>query len=998
MTKEEYINSRYNDYLRYWANIGLGFGSLVILSLIPLDYLATPENFRVFLAYRFCTAAVLFLLYLVNKKVTDQHRVTISVILAATAVSTMVALMVAKFGGHQSPYAPGFILVGIFVSGIIPLSFRASLISSLIVYGFYGVPILLYDSISNIPYFASESILIFACISTMLIMRYFANKRLFHEFTLQHEIEQYKASLEDQVKDRTHQLSSTIMQLEQEVQDREEAEHKLIESQEIFRRVAEDSPLAISMITQEGVIEYVNKKHAEIMGYIREDIPTLEQWWSLAYPDKTDRAQVRAEWQNLLERLLRGEQIPNVERQITCKDGTVKDLELRIVRVADKIIVAFDDITERRRIDDLIRRAKDDWEDTFNTINDAITIHDRDFNIIRANSAAERLLGKHAADIIRHKCFSSYHGTDKAPADCPSCQSMINGIPSVTEVFEPHLNRHIEIKALPRFDKSGALIGVIHIVRDITERKKAEEALFEEQNFAFNLLENLAIAAFVLDSSHRIMLWNKACEELTGCNALEMIGTDTQWTPFYKEQRPTVADLILDKRNDDISGLYQKYSRSTLNPLAIKAEGWYKNLGGKDRYIAFEASPIFNRGGTMIASIETLQDLTDSKRLEEQLLQAQKIEAIGQLAGGVAHDFNNILTAIVGYAHLTLVKMPNDEPLRKNVEQILQASDKATALTQSLLAFSRKQILNPKTVDLNDIVNRLEKLLIRLIREDIQIATMMTAEALNVFADTGQVEQVLMNLVTNARDAMPKGGQIVIRTETILMDSAFVSAHGFGKSGRYALLSISDTGEGMDAKTREKIFEPFFTTKEQGRGTGLGLAMVYGIIKQHEGFIDVYSEPGIGSTFRIYLPITAGIIEAREAAKDHVTIRGGTETVLLAEDDNALRKLISTILRNQGYTVLEAVDGADAVQQYAENRAVIHLLILDGIMPRKNGREALDEIRLINPSVKALFVSGYTGDIISRQGLLEPGFNVIQKPLAPSALLNKVRELLDAGN
>ncbi len=869
MTKEQYIISRYNDYLHYWASIGLKFGPIVTLSLIPLDYFASPQNFSTFLAYRFCTAAVLFLLYLYNRKMTNQKRVNVSIMLAATAVSAMVALMVAKFGGHQSPYAVGFILVGIFVSGIVPLSFGACLMSSLIVYAIYLIPVLLYEPITNVPYFASESILIFACISTMLIMRYFANKRLFHEFELQFDVEQYKTHLEEQVEDRTHQLSTTIMHLEQEVQDREQAEKELIES-------------------------------------------------------------------------------------------------------------------------------KNNWEDTFNTINDAITIHDRDFNIERVNSAAERLLGKSVDELLGNKCFRSYHGTDRAPEGCPSCLTLQNGIPSVTELFEPHLDKYLEIKALPRHDRQGALVGVIHIVRDITERKRAEEALSEQQDFASNLIENSAVATFVLDSSHRIMLWNKACEELTGCTREEMIGTTNQWQPFYGEQRPTIADVIIDSRRDDLDELYQNYSSSSLNPLAIKAEGWYKNLGGRDRYISFEASPIFNSSRTLIAAIETLQDITERKRLEEQLLQAQKIEAVGQLAGGVAHDFNNILTAIVGYAHLTLMKMPQDEPLRKNVEQILQASDKAAALTQSLLAFSRKQIMTPKPVDLNDIVKRLEKLLIRLIREDIQIATTYTADALTIFADTGQIEQVLMNLVTNARDAMPLGGRIVIKTETMQMDSHFIEAHGYGKAGKYALLSVSDNGQGMEAKIRERIFEPFFTTKEQGKGTGLGLAMVYGIIKQHEGFIDVYSEPGKGTTFKIYLQLSTGRVEHEKVQEESVAIKGGAETVLVAEDDSALRKLMITILHNQGYTVIDAIDGEDAVQKYSNNSDVIQLLILDGIMPKKNGKEALEEIRLINPNVKALFVSGYAEDIISKQGLLEPGINFIQKPLSPSVLLNKMRELLDA--
>jgi CheY-like chemotaxis protein len=267
---------------------------------------------------------------------------------------------------------------------------------------------------------------------------------------------------------------------------------------------------------------------------------------------------------------------------------------------------------------------------------------------------------------------------------------------------------------------------------------------------------------------------------------------------------------------------------------------------------------------------------------------------------------------------------------------------------------------------------------------------------LTVMADAGHIEQVLMNLVANARDAMPKGGQIIITTEKIQMDSEFVDVRGYGKARRYALLSVSDDGEGIDSKIRDKIFEPFFTTKEQGKGTGLGLAMVYGIVKQHEGFIDVGSEPGKGTVFKVYLPLSEGGVETKETRDDSAAIKGGAETVLLAEDDNSVRKLISTVLHNQGYTVIEATEGEDAVQKFSSNSDIIQLLILDGIMPKKNGKEAFYEIRSINPSVKALFLSGYAEDIVSKQGLFEPDTNFIQKPLSLTVLLKKVRELLDA--
>lgn len=768
------------------------------------------------------------------------------------------------------------------------------------------------------------------------------------------------------------------------------------ESQERFRRLLDDSPMAISIINREGTIEYVNKTHQEIMGYDLTDIPTLERWWSLAYPDAEERKLISLAWNDIVERLFRGERINNVMRRITCKDGTVKDLELRITRLWDTIIVTFDDITERAKMESLLRRAKEDWEETFNIINDAITVQDSDFNIIRANKAAEGLLGLPFSKMLSRKCYECFHGTYSPLRDCPICVSLKDGTPSVTEIFEPHLDKYLEIKALPRFDKTGSLSGIIHIVRDITQRKKTEMELAEQQGLVSNLIDNSAVATFVLDRSHKIMIWNKACEELTGSKASDMIGTDNQWRPFYPFQRPTVADVIIAGDHANLPHLYMTYSTSTLNPLAIRAEGWYKNLGGRDRYIVFEASPIYDGNGELIAAIETLQDLTESKRLEAQLLQSQKIEAIGQLAGGVAHDFNNILTAIVGYAHLALVRLSSDDPLRINMEQILQASDRATALTRGLLAFSRKQIMNPGRVSLNEIVIRIQKLLARLIREDIHIETHCSEDELTVFADSGQIEQVIMNLVTNARDSMPEGGLIVIRTSMFSMDKDFVDTHGFGKVGPYARLLISDTGVGMDEKTKQKIFEPFFTTKEQGKGTGLGLSMVYGIVKQHDGFINVYSSPGKGTSFQIYLPLVAGGARVEPSQELTIVAKSGSETILLAEDDSSLRELMSFILRSHGYTVVEALDGDDAAAKYAANSEGFQLLILDVIMPKINGKEVLQKIRLINPSAKAIFISGYAEDIISRQRVIESGTNFIQKPFSPSEFLKKVREVLDA--
>jgi PAS domain S-box-containing protein len=396
------------------------------------------------------------------------------------------------------------------------------------------------------------------------------------------------------------------------------------------------------------------------------------------------------------------------------------------------------------------------------------------------------------------------------------------------------------------------------------------------------------------------------------------------------------------------------------------------------------------------AKLVMATDISERRKLEDQLRHAQKMEAVGRLAGGVAHDFNNILTAIIGYGSLSLMKTREDDPLRHNIEEILAASQRGATLTKGLLAFSRKQIINPRPVNISDIIERVGKLLVRLIGEDIRLETKLAASDLVVIADSGQIEQVLMNLATNARDSMPDGGLLRIETRLVTLDEQFIVAHNYGKAGAYAQITLTDTGTGMDAKTAEMIFEPFFTTKEMGRGTGLGLSMVYGIVKQHEGYINVYTEPGQGTAFKIYLPLAGRTQQSNEAPRDlPKPLRGGAETILVAEDDPSIRQLAKSVLEEFGYTVVEASDGEEAIEKIRAGQDRIKLLLLDVIMPKKNGKEVYDEAKKLVPGIKVLFASGYTADIIHRKGIVEEGQDFISKPLSPGELLKKIREVLE---
>ena len=394
-------------------------------------------------------------------------------------------------------------------------------------------------------------------------------------------------------------------------------------------------------------------------------------------------------------------------------------------------------------------------------------------------------------------------------------------------------------------------------------------------------------------------------------------------------------------------------------------------------------------------NMELERKIVEQKRTEEQLRQAQKMEAIGRFSAGIAHDFNNILTVIVGYAYMIQMKLPGDEQLHYNMDQIMAATERAKNLTRSLLVFSKKQELKMEPLNLNDCIRNVENFLHRIIGEDVRLRLALTEVHIWIVADQGHIEQVLMNLATNARDAMPDGGIFSIGTDVIDIDNAFVTMHGFGAPGRYAVITVADSGTGMDEATRQRIFEPFFTTKEVGHGTGLGLAIIYGIVKQHNGYITVYSEPGQGTTFNIYLPRMRG--DACRASESSCLrrISRGNETLLVVDDEVPIRNFLELFLTELGYRVFFAADGQEAVDVFREKMSEIDLVLMDVIMPNKNGREAALEIRNMRSDVKIIFTSGYPYDLVHGRKLLDDDESLLMKPLTPTELAARIRKSLD---
>jgi PAS domain S-box-containing protein len=553
--------------------------------------------------------------------------------------------------------------------------------------------------------------------------------------------------------------------------------------------------------------------------------------------------------------------------------------------------------------------------------------------------------------------------------------------------------RNVDVTGISEFDRIGRAVNEAfqkerdrteELKIELAERLKAENMLKESEARITLILTSIAEGIFGTDQHGRCTFCNPAALRMLGYERAEaVVGnkihdlihcTKRNGTPYYAEE----------------CNIHRCYSTGA-GCHADDEVFWRSD--GSNFPVEYWAQPIM-RDGAPAGVVTAFVDITERKKLEEQLRQSQKMEVVGQLAGGIAHDFNNILTAIIGYASIAQMNMSDDDTARLNVDHILDSANRAAALTHSLLAFSRKQILNPRPMDLNELILRVEKLLRRIIGEDIELKTAVKQGELIVNADSGQIEQILMNLAANARDAMPGGGVFTIETDSVVVDEEYIMAHSVSECGTYAVISVSDTGMGMDDATRKHVFEPFFTTKEVGKGTGLGLSIVYGIIQQHNGFVNVYSEPERGTTFKIYLPIVQTPV-VKQRVQEVTAPVGGTETVLLAEDDETVRELSRTVLTDYGYTVIVSENGEDAVRMFAEQKDRIQLVILDVVMPKMTGGEVYQEIKKMWPKVKALFLSGYTADAVHIQRLLSEGVDFVRKPIAPTEFLKKVREILD---
>ncbi|MEA5113828.1 MAG: PAS domain S-box protein [Geobacteraceae bacterium] len=540
----------------------------------------------------------------------------------------------------------------------------------------------------------------------------------------------------------------------------------------------------------------------------------------------------------------------------------------------------------------------------------------------------------------------------------------------------------------------------ISSLRTREKQKRTVEALWESaeqyRNLAIKRDQEHSLLRALIDSVPDLIFFKNPEGGYMGCNKAFEIFTG-------KPEKSIVGLNDIELFPREVGEAFREMDCKMMSHRIVsRNEEWVDYPDGRRLLLETLKTPFYDRDGKLLGLIGISRDITERKRAEEernklagQLQQAQKMEAVGQLAGGIAHDFNNILTAIIGYSQIILMRMDKENPLRHFVDQVFSSAERAADLTKDLLAFSRKQVLHTHPMNLCQILDDLRKMLDRLIPEDIEFRTTHVDGEMTVLADKGQIEQVIMNLVTNARDAMPRGGILSVDISHVSMDEKFIHAHGFGKPGDYALISVTDSGHGMDAETQLKIFEPFFTTKEVGKGTGLGMSIIYGIIKQHNGYVNVYSKVGRGTTFKVYLPLDSGNRGDTCNVLPAVTAMGGNETILLVEDDETVRGLHRMILEDAGYAVIEAVDGQDALDRFMNCESVIAMVVSDVIMPKKDGKSLLTEIRKACPDIKVLFMSGYTRDIVIERGALDDELNFVAKPVMPLELLGKVRQILD---
>lgn len=814
--------------------------------------------------------------------------------------------------------------------------------------------------------------------------------------------EKLRKELERRVARRTAELAEANERLRREIHQRAQVAQALASEKQRFQSLAENAPYGLGMTSADGRVLYINPRFEEMFGYDLRDLPDEETWFRLAYPDKVYREKVISSWSADIENAFSQELAPRIF-SVTCKDGSTKIVHFRSTQLeSGERLVACEDVTERRRAEENLRKSEEKYRTLFEYSRDAINIVTRDGRFLAANEAFCNFFGYTWPEIQQMHARQFWAN----PAERDTWREKLEAQGFVIDYQwkakrKDGAVRHCLLTSAVRTVEDGST-EYQSICRDVTEQVQALKALkdseerleqtlneyrilYEEskraQELYRSLLDSSPDAVVVYDLEGRVQYVNNSFTDIFGWKLEELKGRHIDYVPESEhEARISHTSRIL-QQGTPLRGFHtRRYTKDgRLLDVSMSAV----------RYHDHEGRPA---GILVVAS-----DITERVRLEEQLRQAAKMEAIGLLAGGVAHDFNNLLTAIMGYADMLMRETSVSGLQQEKLSQISLAAQRAAGLTKQLLAFSRKQVMDLSVIDLNSVLANIGDMLKRLIGEDIRLNTVLDPDIGSVKADPGLIEQVLMNLAVNARDAMPGGGNLTIQTANVCLDEDYVRAHADAgiQAGDYVMFAVNDTGTGMDADTRSRIFDPFFTTKGNEVGTGLGLSTVYGIVKQHGGHVEVYSEPELGTSFKVYLARVQGQVDTCSRGAISGPVPRGVETVMVVEDEEALRDLACEVLAMLGYDVIKASSPETALAIARDHDGPIHLLLTDVVLPQMDGRTLFEKLAQTRPDTKVLYVSGYTENFIVHHGVLDPGIDFLPKPFTVEALAHKIRDVLD---